>query len=205
MHKKNFLLLSLEDAKINKIANIVSNDSCKKILDYLSEKEGTETEISQKLNIPLSTAHYNLQQLMDAGLIATEEYHYSPKGREVYHYKIANKYIIIAPKNTHGLKEKLRSILPAALITLGTAALLEVFSKYFSSPNSFMAAGPAAEKSAAIAPMAAQKAAEAAQLAAPIIADKVYLVPGNIALWFLIGAVFALVVYIVWNWTRKEH
>ena len=204
MPNKNFLLLSLEDEKTRKIANVVSNESCKKILDYLAEHEGTETEIAKKLNIPLSTVHYNLQQLVGTGLIAAEEYHYSPKGKEVLHYKIANKYIIIAPKNVTGLRQKLRSILPAAVITLGAAALIEMFSKYFSGSNALMAVNRVAEKSAAVAPVAAQKAAETAQSAAPIAADKVYLVPDNIALWFLIGALFALGIYFLWNWIKKD-
>ena len=36
MSKKNFILLSMEDDKIRKISNIISNDSCRKILDYLA-------------------------------------------------------------------------------------------------------------------------------------------------------------------------
>ena len=106
MAKKNFLLLSLEDSKTKKIANIVSNDSCRKILDYLSANKATESELASKLSIPISTIHYNLQQLMDSGLIIADEYHYSEKGREVYHYKLANKYIIITPKKTFGIGER---------------------------------------------------------------------------------------------------
>tara|TARA_Y100000310_G_scaffold296626_1_gene329014 strand:+ start:4454 stop:4765 length:312 start_codon:yes stop_codon:yes gene_type:complete len=95
MANKNFLLLSLEDSKAKKVANIVSNDSCRKILDYLSEHEtSTESELAEKLEIPISTVHYNLQQLMESDLITAEEFHYSKKGKEVSHYKLANKYII---------------------------------------------------------------------------------------------------------------
>mgnify|MGYP001585332215 FL=1 len=65
MTNKNFLLLSLEDTKIKKVSNVISNDSCRKILDYLSNKEATETEIAQNLGIPISTVHYNLHQLME--------------------------------------------------------------------------------------------------------------------------------------------
>ena len=211
MPNKNFLLLSLEDEKTRKIANVVSNESCKKILDYLAEHEGTETEIAKKLNIPLSTVHYNLQQLVGTGLIAAEEYHYSPKGKEVLHYKITNKYIIIAPKNVTGLRQKLRRILPIGLITLGAAALVQLFSNYFSqsaSSQNFMMA-----KSAEIAePMAeaAQKMSapslmQGAQNATTTITTKtVYLVPENIALWFLLGAFFALGLYLLWGWIRKD-
>ena len=90
MAKKNLILLSLEDNKINKIANVVSNESCKKILDFLANKEySTESELAEKLSIPISTVHYNLQQLMDSGLVTVDEFHYSEKGREVNRYKLA--------------------------------------------------------------------------------------------------------------------
>lgn len=216
MANKNFILLSLEDSKTKKIANVVSNESCRKILDYLAKKEATESELSGKLQIPISTVHYNLQQLMETKLISTEEFHYSEKGKEVLHYKLANRYIIISPKGTYGLKEKLKGILPTALITLGAAGAIQLFSKYFSkgtitAGDNFMVAKSVvmdrAVEGAAneVAPQALQAAAETMPQTAPITAEKVYLIPQNIALWFLIGALFALVVYFVWRWVRKEY
>ena len=105
MAKKNFILLSMDDSKIKKVSNVISNDSCRKILDFLAEKEATESEIASNLLIPISTVHYNLQQLMETGLVSADEFHYSRKGKEVQHYKLANKYIIIAPKSVSGIKE----------------------------------------------------------------------------------------------------
>ncbi len=211
MANKNFLLLSLEDSKTKKIANVISNESCRKILDYLAKKEATESELAEKLQIPISTVHYNLQQLMETGLISTEEFHYSEKGKEVLHYKLANKYIIISPKGTYGLKEKLKGILPTALITLGAAGIIQLFSKYFSkgalqAGDTFMVAKSAVMERTAgeAAPQAVQATAESMQQAAPITAEKVYLIPQNIALWFLIGAMFALIVYFVWRLARKN-
>ena len=57
MPSKNFLLLSMEDEKIKKISNVISNESCRKILDYLSNKEATESELSEKLGVSISTVH----------------------------------------------------------------------------------------------------------------------------------------------------
>ena len=211
MANKNFLLLSLEDSKTKKIANVVSNESCRKILDYLSQREATESELAEKLQMPISTIHYNLQQLMETGLINTEEFHYSEKGKEVLHYKLANKYIIISPKGTYGLKEKLKSILPAALITLGAAGAIQLFSNYFykgtlqAADNFMVAKSAAVERAVEEAPKALEAAAESMQQAAPITAEKVYFIPQNIALWFLIGALFALAVYFVWNYFRKNY
>ena len=194
MAGKNFLLLSLEDKKTRKIANIVSNDSCKKILDYLSENEATESELAAKLKIPISTIHYNLQQLMETRLIKTEEYHYSEKGREVYHYKLANKYIIITPKKNFGIRERLKGILPVALISAGMAGILQLTSNYFSKTmpvQGLMASKSMAEEGMATGPMAAEKA--------------VALLPSSIAVWFLVGAVFALAAYLIFSFKKDSE
>ncbi|MDP7116511.1 MAG: winged helix-turn-helix domain-containing protein [Candidatus Woesearchaeota archaeon] len=127
MSKKSFLLVSLQEDKAKKLAQVVSNESCRKILDYLSDHEATETDLSEKLGVPLSTVHYNLQHLQKASLVVVDEFHYSEKGKEVNHYKLANKYIIIAPKSTHGISEKLKSILPVGLIALGGAFLIGIW------------------------------------------------------------------------------
>ena len=87
MAKEKFLLLSLSESKTKELAQAVSNDTCRKILDYLADKEASESELASKLDIPISTVHYNLQQLQKGGLVVVEEYHYSEKGKEVNHYK----------------------------------------------------------------------------------------------------------------------
>ena len=193
MASKNFLLVSLEENKAKQLAQIVSNDVCRKILDHLAAKDrhATETEISQGLSIPISTVHYNLQQLLQSGIVKAEEFHYSKKGREVLHYSLANKYIIIAPKNadTAGLASKLRRILPVVFVVAAAGAMIQFLGK-----GTVMAtynAPLAAEKTAASIPQglaatATQQAAQAAQS------------NPNHALWFVIGGMFALAAYLAY-------
>jgi len=200
MGTKNFLLLSLEDSETKRIANIVGNESCKKILDFLSQKEdSTESEISKKLDIPISTVHYNLNQLMRSGLVNVEEFHYSKKGKEVNHYKLANKYIIITPKKVTGIRQKLRNILPVALICGGFAALINFFPRFM--PKQF-----------------ATEAMVGSDMASEVLKSEVQMVEANvvtsetasfciqehnIALWFLIGAMFAIIVYVIISWIKN--
>ena len=199
MPNKNFLLLSMEDNKIKKISNVISNESCRKILDYLSTKDATESEIASKLNIPISTVHYNLQQLAETGLIESKEFHYSEKGKEVSHYKLANKYIIIAPKSTFGIKEKLKRILPVALIASGAALVIQLVNKYFSKQNITAAQNLMIAKSSAI-----ESAQAPISMAQAVPVEQFSSIWQNTALWFLAGAVFALVVYLIISLYRKE-
>ncbi len=197
MTKENFLLLSMEDTKIKKISNVISNDSCRRILDYLATKESTESELAEKLQIPISTVHYNIQQLMKTGLIDSKEFHYSEKGKEVNHYKLANKYIIIAPKKTFGIKEKLKNILPVALIVSGAAAVIQLGNNYFLKY-------PIIQKIAAKSMMAEQAAESASIAQTPQIPAATNFIPQNIALWFFAGAIFALLIYLAVSIGRKN-
>jgi DNA-binding transcriptional ArsR family regulator len=126
MAKESFMLVSLKEDKAKKLAQVMSNPSCIKILEYLAGKDATETQVAKDLKIPLSTVHYNLQQLVDAKLVIVDEFHYSEKGREVNHYKLANKYIIIAPQEDNpNFLQHLKKYIPVTLITLGLAAVLK--------------------------------------------------------------------------------
>ena len=183
MGKESFLLVSLNEDKAKKLAQVVSNASCRRILEYLTEKEATESELAKKLGIPLSTVHYNLKHLTEAGLVSAEEFHYSTKGREVNHYKLANKFIIIAPKTTFGFKEKLRSILPVALLLAAVGVVLQ-FAGSRATFGSFKAAS---------AELAQEAAAPLSRTASP-----------SIALWFFLGAALALVLYLFLEYWRNR-
>ena len=77
MPKEPFMLVSLDEDKARRLAQVISNPTCTKILNYLAGKDATESDIAKELKLPLSTVHYNLQQLSQAKLVTVEEFHYS--------------------------------------------------------------------------------------------------------------------------------
>ncbi len=210
--KESFVLVSLNEDKAKKLAQIISNDTSRGILDFLSDREDvTESELAKELNQPISTIHYNLQHLMKGGLITVEEFHYSEKGKEVNHYKLANKFIIIAPKSTWGLKEKLRKILPVAGLTLGVSAVLQFISSITRmggaslSANTFQAKDMAMEAAPRL--MAMEEAVVSAAPEAVNTATEV-VVQSNIwqhaALWFLVGGVVAIILMLFFDWVKEK-
>lgn len=217
MTKEKFLLLSLKEEKAKKLAQVISNETSRKILDYLADNEATETELAQALNIPISTVHYNLQALMDGGLVVAEEFHYSKKGKEILHYKLANKYIIIAPKTVYGIKSKLRTILPVALILALVSGGIQIVSRFYQKglygfTQTFAGAPIAAEKMMAEAPAIVEEKVMGA--AVPVVNETAEQVVktivnepsfwGNITLWFVLGAIFTLILYFIIEKLRKE-
>ena len=229
MAKKSFLLVSLKESKAKKIAEVISNKTCRKILDYLAErKDATESEIAKQLSIPISTVHYNMKALVEARLVKSDEYHYSEKGKEVSHYRLANQYVIIAPEGEkHLIREKLKSIIPTALIMGLVAGVIKIFSsglgtaKMAAAPTMFraMEAGVAEEAAYTGAKMAADEAVaaaapevmdNAAQAVPPAAQHVLERAPEftshvpEIALWFFIGAVAGVAVYLIVDYIVKR-
>ena len=201
MAKEKLLLINLNEEKTKKISEIISSNTSRKILDYLADNDDTEANISKNLEIPISTVHYHLQKLIEAKLVVVEEFHYSQKGREINHYKLANKYIIIAPKKVSGIKRALTNILPVALIVLGISAIIK-FITGFSSFGGLSA--PIAEK--AVEESAVFGAERLADTAAPAMAEganeivnqtAVVSSQPDIALWFLIGSFATILIYLI--------
>ena len=64
--------------KINTVA-IGLNESCKKILEYLIEKNGQETQRKMKTNVdmPRTTLAHNLNLLVERGIVKKTKYFYT--------------------------------------------------------------------------------------------------------------------------------
>ena len=208
--EEKFLLVSLNENKAKKLAQIISNDTCRKIIDLLSEKEATETDISKELKVPISTVHYNLQHLIKAGLITADEYHYSKKGKEINHYKLANKYIIIAPKETKSIKETIKKLLPVA----GLVAIISIFIQFYSIftakssailSKSFSAEGmqDAALRTQQLAAQEAAPALDNAVRATSTATSSASL--SYIGLWFFIGGLTVLILYLLFEIIRNAR
>src|SRR3989344_3177307 len=126
-NQEKYILVSLEEEKAKQIANIISNSTSRKILDYLANKdEASESEVSRELNLPLSTVHYNLQQLKKNNLVETKHFMYSDKGKRIEFYRVVKKFIVIAPKYTQ--TSLLKNILPLFLISAFIGGLIQLFS-----------------------------------------------------------------------------
>jgi DNA-binding transcriptional ArsR family regulator len=204
MGKSNFLLVDLSEKKTKKLAETITSDTSRKILDYLADKEDdTESSMAAALNIPISTVHYHLQKLSEAKLIVAEEFHYSKKGREVQHYKLANKYIIIAPKKISGLKEKLKGVLPVGLIVLGVGVVWKSiqFVARNGLPLPFPAQSVAMES--AVEKGVVERALQEGVATAPAPTAAVPSQP-DVVLWFLVGSLVTIALFVIIAWVRSR-
>ena len=84
---KKQIVFDLDDPRISNLADVISNKTSKKILNYLAEKESSETEISIDLKLPANTVNYNIKKLLETGLIEkTKNHFWSVKGKKILIY-----------------------------------------------------------------------------------------------------------------------
>lgn len=154
----SYVMVSLEEEQAKRLAQVIANDTCRRILDHLTKGSATESQLAKELALPLSTVHYNLKLLREARLVRADEFHYSPKGKEVLHYTLENKYIVIAPRSEKGVLDRLKEILPLGVITLA-ALYVGFFASRYLRPFG------TARTQAFASPLASRAATEAAPFA----------------------------------------
>jgi len=117
---EKLLILPLgEESK--KITRVISNDTARQIIELLADVPLSASDIAERLQAPLTTITYNLENLESVGLVKVERIKYSEKGREVKIYAPVRKLIVVVPEKTDKksvtdvLKKYLGVILAAVL------------------------------------------------------------------------------------------
>ena len=97
----NVVFLEPGDERAQKIAKAMGSQTASDILQILGEEPRSLTDITERLNIPMNTAKYHIENLLDAGLIAVAQTKYSIKGREVKIYTLTNQLLVVAPRQSN--------------------------------------------------------------------------------------------------------
>ena len=97
----NVVILEPGDERAQKISKAMASQTASDILQLLADDKKSLTEITDRLAIPLTTAKYHIENLLDAGLITVAETKYSVKGREIKIYAVTNQLLIVAPRQSN--------------------------------------------------------------------------------------------------------
>ena len=126
-------IIELKEA--SSLAKIISSKTAQEMIKYIGENEKcTATQIKKDLGIPASTVHYNLKALTDSEIIDDSEFTYSSKGKQVSHYTLTNKILIIVPPKQN-ITAQLKAFIPG-LLTVGGVVGLAFIIKMFTARSS---------------------------------------------------------------------
>jgi len=123
--EEKYIMFSMEDERIKQLSEALSNPSCKRILNLLSEKELTETDIARELKVPLNTVDYNIKKLISTGLIEKTSHFWSVRGKKMPVYKVSNRKIIISPNKSNSLVGLMVSVVGSGILALGIKKYLD--------------------------------------------------------------------------------
>ncbi len=127
---EKLLILPLgEESK--KITQVISNDTARQIIELLADAPLSASDIAGRLQVPLTTIVYNLENLENVGLIKVERIKYSEKGREVKIYTPVRKLIVVVPEKTDrkSVTDILRKYIGVILAAVLASSFIEFFSK----------------------------------------------------------------------------
>jgi DNA-binding transcriptional ArsR family regulator len=176
------VLISLGDARLKQISEVMASKTCNKILEYLSEKDATVSDISRELKIPLNTADYNVKKLMEAGLIEKVSHFWSVKGKKMPTYRVSNKKIIISPKKSKSLT--------SLLLALGITGIIAAFLRRITEKEIPVVASEGARSFADAGMLQMDVAVKTAEVASSGFFSS--LAPWE---WFIFGAWFAILLF----------
>jgi predicted ArsR family transcriptional regulator len=102
--EERLLILQLSE-ECKKIARLLSNETSIRILNQLQRKSMSASDLAKELQVRLNTLKYNLDSLLEVGLIRVRQIKWSQKGRKVKIYEAVDKVIILLPgkRNTNNL------------------------------------------------------------------------------------------------------
>ena len=196
MVEEKFILISMEDDRAKKLADVLGNKTCKKVIDYLADhEEASVKDISDALGIPINTSEYNVKKLLAAELLQKRKnFFWSKKGKKIVMYELSNKSIIIAPKGSK-IGPKLKAILPAFIVVGVGAFVSYVFGAVKKTGTSVIA--PTKDLIYDSAPVMMEAAGKGIDYTQEII-----ITPNPAWLWFLAGGLITLFIVSLVNWRK---
>ena len=94
--EEKLMILQLPD-DCRKIARLLSNETSISILKLLNKRSMSAGDLANELKIRLNTLKYNLDSLLEAGLIRDRHVMWSRKGREIKIYEAVKRIIVLLP------------------------------------------------------------------------------------------------------------
>nr|WP_320160586.1 helix-turn-helix domain-containing protein [uncultured Methanoregula sp.] len=142
---EDVIILEPGDVRAQKIAKAMASPTAGDILHQLGDGPKSLTDLADNLNLPMNTAKYHLENLLDAGLIAVEQTKYSVKGREIKIYTLTNQLLIVAPRQSNVRSFLLKYASLFGIVAVGSVlitALSPLFGPGLLSAGSRTGAGP---------------------------------------------------------------
>ncbi len=124
------------DPEAQTLARAIASPTAGEILQVLGEEPLTASALAARLEIPITTAAYHLEHLVEAGVIEVTGTRWSRKGREQKVYRLADRVVIVTP-GREDLQSLLRKYAALGLALGGAALIAGLLQAWTASPEVF--------------------------------------------------------------------
>lgn len=125
MQNEGVVILDPTEERAQKVGKAIASPLASDILDRFSDGPMTLSGVSETLHVPINTAKYHIDNLLDADLLEVVNTRYSVKGREVKVYGLKHQILIVAPKKMD-IKSVLMQYAPALAVTISVTIVLAI-------------------------------------------------------------------------------
>ena len=119
-----FYIESLRNSRVKEVASEISNETGRKILVELYKNSLSISELSNKLGIPLSTAQYHINKLVELGLVKVAGRKIGKRLQDVKLYTFDKECIIITSTGNNGVNSILKKMCVTAILSKSPLMLL---------------------------------------------------------------------------------
>lgn len=134
-------ILSTDDAKMQKLGEIMSNESSRIILKLLFEADMTANQISQKTEMLLSLVIYHLNKMTEIGIVKVVKIEKNQKEHDMKYYGTSKFAVIILPSKSIDKAKKSKSLYNSlkkisGFVAIGMAAVISWLVTYIVTQSS---------------------------------------------------------------------
>lgn len=194
------------------ITQTVSNETAMEIMELLADGPMSTSSVAERLGIPLTTAQYNIEKLMEAGLAKIARTKYSEKGREVKLYEAMSRAIVILPgkSGAAAVIDALKRYIVVLPVVAAVAIAVEYLMPSAPADDAMKAGGayltnamPSQAPTPAALPVAASpEAQETARYALDQAAQGVAPLVQHAGLWLFAGCLLAMLLLVVLEYVK---
>lgn len=134
MENEGVVVLDPTDERAQKVGKAIASPLASDILDRFSHGPMTLSSVSETLHVPINTAKYHVDNLLDADLLEVVNTKYSVKGREVKVYGLKNQILIVAPRRMD-IKSVLMQYAPALSVIGAISVVLAILQPMLTVPG----------------------------------------------------------------------
>ncbi len=179
-------VISLDEKRLHNVNDIIFSDETHQILSLIEKKAHTEVQIEEKLSLDGATVHQILGGLLTAGVIEAKKL--KRAGGVIQAYQLKRSPVVVLPTVRRTLFSRFKQLIPVITVVVVVSGILQLV--YQQGTKAVLDVVGIEAEDSAVTVAANTPTGELSFQIAP---------------WFLIGAIFAILVFVAYDFWKEKN